>query len=420
MKFNYWKTWFGTTSYWNWPRYVQSLVRAIGIPLYLATLFRITLVSAGEQPLLPASFEVAGAGGTESFSPVTMAKTSESSRIFSARFSNSLWMIRFVGPSTELDYVEMGTDGTNIFTVKSTESRYRRELSEGRQHQNSGQGAVRRGPVPNELAHPHAGMLWFAFASQAYFRTNGIAFLQPLLFAEANSDILLYYGFRQKAQFEPWSTVESRPRRAVWFHDGLVRYWERRDFAKVSRHLEKPWHEPYNKGFTNAVFEATDPKDEGGFSVPKRLDYWVYCPRPKAQTNTDLAVIQHHWLLITNVQVGTTSRPFVPMPPEGSTLVADERFVRAEGSFVRLNYPQNGGWLSDDDAAKRLLDLNFKEQSRLATQANAKDVDLHRNWSVARLKPAIVLVVVLLTPIIWFVIWRKTKTQNTTTNRRSS
>lgn len=369
----------------------------------------VAWASPGSKPSYPTNFLISGHGGTESFSPVTMAKTSESSRLFSAQFSNSLWLVRFIGPSKDLDYVEIGTDGTNVFTVLSHETRYRQALSEGRILQNNAQGSVRRGAVPNELAHPHAGILWFAFASQGYLRTNGFDFLQPLLFAEANSDILLYYGFRQKAQLEPWSTVESRPRRAVWFHDGIVRYWERRDFAKVSRHVEKLWHEPYNQGFTNAVFEVTDTTNAGSFSLPRRLDYWVYCPRPKANTNTDLALLQHHWLLITNVEFDATSKPFVPVPPAGNILVADERFVRTEGSFVRINYPQTGGWLSDEDAAQWLMDPKFKEQLRLGSQANATDVALRRNWKFSQLKPTIVLGAVLLLPVIWLLIWRKVK-----------
>ena len=123
------------------------------------------LAVAKGAPSFPTSFAIYGHGGSENFSPARAVKTSESTRIFSAWFSNNLWQIRLENLSPGIDYAEIGTDGTNIFSVLSTETRYRREISEGRKLQNNSEGEITRGPVPHERAYSHVGLLWFAFAS---------------------------------------------------------------------------------------------------------------------------------------------------------------------------------------------------------------------------------------------------------------
>src|SRR6266498_3494490 len=91
------------------------------LPLRATLLCLLALGSLQMSPAddlsYPIKFLVEGYGGSESFSPRSSLMTSQSSRTFSARFNNSLWLVRFVGTSKDLDYVEIGTDGTNIFTL---------------------------------------------------------------------------------------------------------------------------------------------------------------------------------------------------------------------------------------------------------------------------------------------------------------
>lgn len=334
-------------------------------------------VCATEMRSYPTSFLINGYGGTASFSLRTSAETFRSARGFSARFNDSLWLVRFTGTSKDLDYVEMGTDGTNIFTVLSTESLYKQAQSQGRPLQNSASGTVTRGPVPKELAHPHAGLLWFAFASAGYLRPNGSDSLPPLMLAEANSDILLYFGFKQNAELEPWSKADPRPRRAVWFHDGIIRDWAQRDFAVVSAHRERRRKPPFDRGFTNAIFEATQFTNVGPYSLPLRLDYWVFTPKVDGKVNTDLALLQHHWLSVTNVTLGRPQGSFVPRPPDGATLVGDKRFAVKEGNFASVSYMQTNVWLTDDEAAKLLAKSKIQKTSQLSERALKKDVATH-------------------------------------------
>jgi hypothetical protein len=290
----------------------------------------------------------------------------------------------------------MGTDGTNIFTMRSLRSRYEGALREGRPVQNNSTGAVRKGPVPNEKAHPHAGILWFAFASQSYLRTNGVVSLQPLLLAEANSDQLLHFGFQQKVYFEPWSNRDPRPLRTTWFHDGIVRYWEKRDHAKVASHLERRYSPPYDQGFTNAIFEASSFVQAGSGRIPRRLDYWVYCPRPKGQTNTELALLQHHWIEITNIVLDVPKGSFVPLPIEGVARIADERFTAAAGRFIRINYVQTNGWLSDFEAADLLSDPQLQQRLSLLHRALATDASNGGRKGAIQKKALIILGALLL------------------------
>ena len=381
-----------------------ATAHGIFIGIFLAALL---CVNACEGAHYPDVFRIEGIGGSEGFSPVRAVKTHESSRRFSASFSNSLWIVRFQGTSPELDYEEIGTDGTSIFSVRSTETRSRRAEAGGTRLQNIATGAVRRGPVPNEIAHPHAGLLWLAFASHRYLETNGVDYLQPLTLAEANSDLLLYSGFKQKSVIESWSGEDLRPKSAVWFHDGTVRYWDQRDFALVAKHKQKPWHHPYEQGFTNAIFEASQFSNVGASRFPLRLDYWVYSPRPKGDSNRDLALIQHHWLQITNAQVDLVAGSFVPTPPKGSVRVADYRFATEEGNLVSFDYLQAGDWLSDKEAIEKISNPEIKRKLELLQRANLIDLTRHRG----RTGGIVVFWIVAITGTMFFV-WNKMKQKN--------
>ena len=350
--------------------------------------------------ILPSNVTISGIGGSEGFSTVR-------TRRFSARFENGLWVIRFEGHAGGVDYEEIGTDGTNIFSVISTESRFLRASQSGHPVVNNSQGAIRRGPVPHEGAHSHVGMLWLALASNHYIQTNGTDLLPPITLAEMNSDILLYFGFRQRAIVEAWNSLELRPKRVVWFHDGIIRYWESVNFSWVSKHIEKKWKPPYDSGFTNAVFEASQPMQLEQFSLPTRLDYWVYSPRPMGTTNTDLITPQHHWLQVTNASLRTLGTSCVPQKPLGIMLVNDERFAAQEGKFISVNYAQTNNWIGDDEAIQYISDPLIQKRIRLMADGFRQSNGDVRKKPVSTIPAKIMLLCLIALPFAWLFVWRK-------------
>jgi len=350
----------------------------------------------------PTDFMLEGTGGSESFSLKTAQSTSKSFRTFSANFRSDLWKVRFVGPSKDLDYVEIGTDGTNIFTVKSTESLYDAAKNRGLPLQNSATAVVTRGPNPKEFAHPHAAMLWLVFASQKFLQDEGTNSIPPLLMTESNSEVLLYFGFRQKAQLTTWSSQDLRPRRMVWFHDGVIRDWAKAEFSKVSQHRERRRKPPFDIGFTNAILEVTQQNEVGNHSLGMRLDYKVFAPKPEATTNSELALLQHHWLLITNLIMGKTPDTFVPQPPKGIMRVGDLRFAVTEGNWASIEYAQSNSWLTDVEAALRLAGKTNSRTEVLLKRALVKDSQV---IGIKEPRSRIVLMFTLLLPTLSFLAW---------------
>lgn len=351
----------------------------------------------------PTDFGLEGTGGSESFSLKTGQVTSKSSRTFSANFRGDLWKVRFIGPSKDLDYVEIGTDGTNVFTVKSTESIFDAARKQGVALQNTATAGITRGPNPKEFAHPHAGMLWLVFASRSFLRDQGVDLLPPLVMAESNSEILLYFGFRQKTQLTPWSPEDPRPQRVVWFHDGVVRDWAKAEFSRVSQHRERRRKPPYDIGFTNAILEVTQPYQIGNHSIGLRLDYQVLAPKSGSKTNSELSLLQHHWLLITNVMLGKTPDTFVPQQTKGIMRVGDLRFVAKEGNWVSLEYMQSNSWLTDAEAATRLATKGKSKSELLLNRALVKDsLVTPTKKPGTRLLAIVALLVPTLSILAWF------------------
>jgi hypothetical protein len=84
-----------------------------------------------------------------------------------------------------------------------------------------------------------------------------------------------------------------------------------------------------------------------------RLDYKVFAPKTEATTNSELALLQHHWLLITNLIMGKTPDTFVPQPPKGIMRVGDLRFAVTEGLEPGMLVLTDGAVLLNDRFAKQ-------------------------------------------------------------------
>ena len=268
-------------------------------------------------------FEVRGEISFERFSRET--STYRVVRRFTFEAREGGWLLRTMPEQTSSNavFVSIGSDGANQMSEVVSNS-----VSHGR-------GAtVLPGVIPVESTEIIASYLWLAYASVPYFkgRTNNL--VSPI------------YGMAAATVHDPrfllpgkWTFSETRPellRELVISHDGFMRMRSKTGGIDLM-----PYPEPFDKGFTNAIYAVEEWGEVGGLHLLQKFRFEQFLPLGTPQSPSNLTVYVRVSGRATFLSPGATSKTMLPTLPE-RTPVVDRRLppkTNAERVGVRENGP---------------------------------------------------------------------------------
>ncbi|RMD60718.1 hypothetical protein D6833_09250, partial [Candidatus Parcubacteria bacterium] len=198
------------------------------------------------------------------------------------------------------------------------------------------------------------------------------------------------------------------PREIVFWNSGRL-LW--RD-TKSQQIAEQPYHEPFDAGFTQAVYRAEGFRVFGALHLPARFVLDVYRPSPPGQGSQPIRYLSFEGALSIGGPLDPVSNIQVPPPLRTRTIVYDHRVMLQSGldeGLVPISYLATNAWLvsTNDPRFQRVVRDNLKLQRVLRSQ--------RFSWSVPQLIVASALTLLLVGPAVVFLRGRagasRTKTQ---------
>lgn len=272
-------------------------------------------------------------------------------RRFSFEVREGGWLLTTVPEqiSSNAVFVSIGSAGGNQMSEVISNS-----LSHGRV------ATVLPGVIPVESTEITASYLWLAYASVPYFkgRTNNL--VSPI------------YGMGMATVDDPrfllpgrWKFTETRPElvhELVIFHDGFIRMRSRTGGIDLM-----PYPEPFDKGFTNAIYAVEEWGEVGGLHLPQKFRFEKFLPHGTPQSPSNLTMYVRISGQATILSPGATSKKMLPTLPE-RTPVVDRRLppktnavpahatnrLHQPRSYPTYSSSEKDGWLSEEQALARI------------------------------------------------------------------
>ena len=321
-----------------------------GVVLVLST---VSSCNAGAPPAEP-GFEVRGQIKWE----ILTVHPKEWTFDFSAKVIDPAWEIR-VRPSADstyrdfkLDEIVATCDGQTLYVIKNFETDQEKRRGRGEQvGPNASESLVYRNIVPNNEAF--LAPIWLAFCSRAYFRdlrTNLITVpICENVFSGMSINSIAALEYRQAAF---WSFADEPPfcpRTLYSVDDGSIK-GVRGELYTITKDHYAP---PYDSGFTNIAFEASDYSKVNGFKLAKSASLDVYCLRGTPQVMTHL-----HQLQVTVASMKSTHAA-IDFPPRiaGIAVVCDWRFALSNRP-MQVAYLATNRYLSVQEVTANTAQLN--------------------------------------------------------------
>lgn len=233
------------------------------------------------------------------------------------------WQVRVVpedaGPGFEfLDYLESGFDGHDLRTLVSLKANAPGKDRWG--------GNVTHEPVPLLAIEPHVPVIWLALASTCYLDRAGTSSLVAVYSASVARAPVAVKVMRKD---EP----PRLPEKIFFLSDGYDR--------RVGQ--PRKWPPPYDKGFTNAIYEATAFTNIAGLNLPLHFTVRVLRPGPRG-LETDI----EYYGDVDNIRPTCALKEFGPIMPSGaSAQISDFRFVSADALSKHPFRYRTDRWLGE-------------------------------------------------------------------------
>jgi hypothetical protein len=312
-------------------------------------------VHSAELPFEP--FRVTGVVTLESFGKAYRGQTNRTDfrqTDFTITMpSRATWIMRLVPSADKTDYCEIGTDGYRIYQVRT----YRQSLIAAKRRglplpANEAGLLIHEGPRPSMWAGWEAVALWVAFCSMQYFdnlERASINAIQPVL----SSDVDTYYHLAPIYFPSEWAR-ETRPPGCVLSlvqkNDGYRYYYRDPDLSPLVEPIQRsPWPPPYDRGFTNLVYNVRRLESLGRLWLPAEFECLYFRP-VLVRPNTDPGVPGLELRLTGRVsawEAVLSAAGTLPIVP-GTSAVSDFRFFTRSNRFPHLPYMTNR-WLSDTE-----------------------------------------------------------------------
>lgn len=281
------------------------------------------------------------AQGTITFRYFVSGKTTmEFQHDLSVKVSRTNWLIN-IDATHSTNGISIlyaaGFDGQNIYTVSTVTTN---EFTKTPAHNPAAQNAfdntanvLADGILPG-MPTLGASFAWFTFAPDArqkvFVENKGRCIWDDRLLNRHN-DIMF--------PVDIWTTTNdnSDTTTIVWQNDGMVRV--QNNAGEVS---QTPWPEPYNHGYTNAIFTVTC-TNVNGIRIPLSASLTAYLPNypnnDKTATVKEQQAFDFRLISVTPGCEATNFHP--PLPP--MTLVADRRLANTHPDFRPFKVVTNGG-----------------------------------------------------------------------------
>lgn len=281
----------------------------------------------------------------------TEADASEVVGSFSMMVSNCHWKVRYWQSDLTADYTEVGTDGLRIYTVRSVVNQsLTNALGEPSKGVNKELGTVDLGPYPNNYNTPIACVLWWAYSSACYLRTNQENLYYPIEYSDLLHSVGLYQSkTRFPGTIERHAVAPNVPVKMIVMDDGYERSWPRPEsqtFLDLMTKTRRPY--PFDRGFTNNVIVTGNFYSLGDLEIPKTVSASFFIPINKVKTNNNVDLVRTYSVKATNISSTLTLGEFVPRVSH-KIYVADNRFVESVPPVHDLGYLTEKRWLTDEE-----------------------------------------------------------------------
>jgi prepilin-type N-terminal cleavage/methylation domain-containing protein len=309
---------------------------------------------------------------------------------------NSHYKIRMTDPSNENDYYEYAfADGTMHIL----------------HHIQRVPKALGSAPAPKDLQAMYparvefrdippndgtrAQFVWLAFASHAFFAALTNGFMAPIWSPE--DPALRKQPFSMAMFSERFPSSPHLPTAVHFINDGTYR-----SYNPVTKTLDVvPLTSPFNRGYTNAVYQVLSATNAGGSVLPERFIFAVYSsPITPGTTPFERVMIYGH-----TTHASTLAPEQARMGDfRGIASVTDYRLkgvVRAAGQQAEYKYAAypitNANWLTPD----QLASVNRQAQMRMSQKLSITKRGNRRLLIIGSLA-------LLLIPVAW-IFWREAR-----------
>ena len=324
--------------------------------------------------------------GTVTFSQPMHPEVRPSAVEFSLRVQDDKWFMRLEPRSGQpFDFIEAGSDGTQVYFVTHKEASARKNIALNPKLAstlNFATAWVYRGQI---LHHPHAHLAnaaWLTYASAAYFRgrTNNTA--EPVASLVGGVAYDHINPFLQEAEWLLEDEPPFTPTRVIYRSDGQVR---------LNGKVVGSYPPPFDKGFTNAVFEALLFTNNAGLAVPKTAVLKVYSAGIGRHAQTgQLEVKQEYVVQLRSLAALPAGTPWVPLLPP-RCVISDAR-VKDEIGRPLVYSTKRKEWPTVD----QVRSSSAYSQARAGMQAPVAPLAPGRRGFVI-----VVLAFAALAPLVW-------------------
>jgi hypothetical protein len=313
----------------------------------------------------------------------------QATMLFTLSVKDCSWLLRFrrayegSNGAHAPDYQEISCDETNIYYISSMRSEVARFKASHNDEvpPNVANGLSYEGQVFHHRLADEVGAIWLAYASTCYFRSQSNNFIEPAM---------AFDGFG--STYEPgdharlraeWTLTDSEPNlpvQLVYFGDGYRR----------TRNGRFKLPAPYDRAFTNAIFQVQAYTNITGLRLPLESSLKVFTPRRDSAAAQDLRLLVEYNVHLTNASRTVSVASFRPELP-GVTLLEDRRV----GS---LQYFATNGWPTP---ATLRTDAYFIELRAINTHASP--LPRRSPWL-----PRVLLILIVLMPVAAYIARRST------------
>jgi hypothetical protein len=272
---------------------------------------------------------------------------------FSMRVDGCNWNIRIKRALPDApDYTEIGWDGTNLFSVTSMESNYKKLTKEGKKIVNVATAYLGKDEIYRSVFDPEFAMIWLTYGSKCYFDNKKQGdFLEPVI------------------AYDSHGAIERRSKtplyRSAWKRQGQFPF-----LPTEVIYLEAQSH--FNT-FTNSLFQVTSFTSYEGQEYPKTATLETYqFLQQSNSTTTDLNLFSKYELNLTAIHNITTPH-FTPRPTlPGPTDFIDERIPEVgQITYFNSNWIAESNLVGSQGFKSRVNTKNYSDNFLISDNQSA-------------------------------------------------
>jgi hypothetical protein len=317
------------------------------------------------------------------------------------------WLIR----TSRLDepgflYKEVGTDEDGQVFILF-------QLRENRGTINQ-QAAVIEPNINGLAPHSMPGMiLWLAYASAQHLAEQRP--LKPFFITDDASNYMRYQQIPYTVHIETNKMAPFLPTSATFLEDGIRRFWKDPDQDPLVLPFKtEPRPKPFQKGFTNSVFQVAQWHLRSDRALPEEFHYIRFSPMPSTRDRKalQLGMITSYRFIAKSFEESSMPKNWMPQI-SGNIRVSDNRFTVDPTPVYRVGYLVNNGIWPDKQDVRRSAAYASRVRSQQIQQANVLDKNSRadRNWITRTAGIALAIGVTT----VFFCWYRRLKKQSTTT-----